>query len=88
MDLPHITSLAFLPASSASQPSASNIQGEGEEERLPLRVLAGTAKHKLWLYDLMIGKRPQMDIAWNETRITALAPEPSGALGFYRCLSC
>ena len=42
------------------------------------QVLAGTAQHKLWLYDLKVGRRPQMDIAWGEAKITALAPEPDG----------
>ncbi|KAJ9515471.1 hypothetical protein QJQ45_016462 [Haematococcus lacustris] len=41
-------------------------------------VLAGTVKHKLWLYDLRAGKRPQLDLSWGEARITALAAQADG----------
>ncbi len=37
------------------------------------------AQHKLWLYDLRAGKRPQLDLAWGDARITGLAAEPGGA---------
>ena len=74
MDLPHITALAFLPLAAASSAGIAT----ATQELPPLRVLAGTAQHKLYLYDLSVGKRPQMDLSWGETKITALAPEPGG----------
>lgn len=77
VDLPHITAIAFLP-SAATSCSAATATAAAPQELPPLRVLAGTAQHKLWLYELSIGKRPQMDLAWGETKITALAPEPGG----------
>lgn len=39
-------------------------------------MLVGTHKHKVRLYDPAAGKRPQMDLSFGETRITAIAPEP------------
>jgi len=42
------------------------------------RVVVGTGHHKLRLYDVTVGKRPQMDVSFGEARITALAPEPDG----------
>lgn len=65
VDLPHGTAVAYVPG-----PSGSGAAGQ--------LVLVGTAKHKLWLYDTRVGKRPQMDLAWGESRVTALAPEADG----------
>ena len=88
VDMPHITALAFLPQRTTGRVSlpqsglagAAPAQGVASPTGppLPLKVLAGTAKHKLWLYDLAVGKRPQMELSWGETKITALVPEPSG----------
>lgn len=39
-------------------------------------MLVGTHKHKIRLYDPVAGKRPQMDLSFGDTRITAIAPEP------------
>ena len=93
MDLPNITALAFIPSPSGptgpAAAAAAGAQGPGDESDgpPPLKVLAGTAQHKLWLYDLKIGKRPQMDLAWGEAKITALAPEPDGEhLGLHSAL--
>ncbi len=77
VDLPHVTAVAFLPAAAAAPPGPAGAEPE-EAGPPPLRLLAGTAKHKLWLYDLAAGKRPQLEVAWGETRVTALAPEPDG----------
>jgi hypothetical protein len=45
-----------------------------------LCCMCGTVlvQHKLWLYDMRAGRRPQLDLSWGEARITALAPEQSG----------
>ena len=77
VDLPNITALAFIPSPSLL-PDAPSGPPEGADGPPPLKVLAGTAQHKLWLYDLKAGRRPQMDLAWGEAKITALAPEPDG----------
>ena len=37
----------------------------------------GQGKHKLRVYDTKC-RRPVLQLAWGEARITALAPEPSG----------
>ena len=41
------------------------------------QVVVGKGKHKLQLYDTK-RRRPVLQLAWGEARITALAPEPSG----------
>ncbi len=53
----------------------------------PVQVLAGTAKHKVRLYDIRHGRRPVLDISFGDTRITALAPEANGVLSI-PVLSC
>lgn len=42
------------------------------------KVLCGTGYHKFRLYDTTVGKRPQLDVSFGETRITAVAPEADG----------
>jgi hypothetical protein len=42
-------------------------------------LLAGTVKHKLWLYDVRAGQRPQADVSWGSTRITCLTPQHDGS---------
>jgi len=64
VDKPHNTAIAFLTKS-------SNADDDGRQH-----VLVGTHKHKVRLYDPAAGKRPQMDLSFGETRITAIAPEP------------
>ena len=41
------------------------------------RILVGTDKHKLKLYDIA-QRRPKLVVEFGEARITALAPETSG----------
>ncbi|KAG1673183.1 hypothetical protein FOA52_015294 [Chlamydomonas sp. UWO 241] len=68
-------------AASNTRPAASGGEGAGEgaEGEVPrLRILAGTVKHKLWLYDTGVGKRPQLELAWGEARVTALAAQGPG----------
>ncbi len=43
-----------------------------------MRVIVACAQHKLWLYDIRAGQRPQLDLSWGDARITSLAAEPSG----------
>ena len=66
-------------------------RGDGQEkaqeevsQQLPQqRVLVGTGKHKLYLYDPRVGKRPQLEVSWGEARVTALAAQEDGEqLGF------
>lgn len=42
------------------------------------KIIVGTGHHKLRMYDTTVGKRPQLDIPFGETRITALALESDG----------
>ncbi|GFR50564.1 hypothetical protein Agub_g12838 [Astrephomene gubernaculifera] len=51
----------------------SYIPGQGDQQ-----ILVGTAKHKLWLYDMRAGRKPQAEVVWGEGRITALLPQPDG----------
>ena len=43
------------------------------------KIVIGTGLHKFRLYDESVGKRPQIDIAFGEARITAVAPEADGS---------
>ncbi|GAX76123.1 hypothetical protein CEUSTIGMA_g3566.t1 [Chlamydomonas eustigma] len=82
VDLPHITAITFLPShtrNSAISTAQETGPTSGTEPSAPLlKVLAGTARHKLWLYDLVKGRRPQLELIWGESKITALKPESSG----------
>lgn len=40
----------------------------------PYQVLVGTVKHKLLMYDIRVGQRPQMKVDWGEFRVTCLQP--------------
>ena len=73
MDKPWNTALAFLPDAARAAAASSN-SGSGSGNVL----LVGTGYHKLRLYDVRAGKRPQAELAFGEARITALAPEPYG----------
>ncbi|MEW5311265.1 MAG: hypothetical protein WDW38_002996 [Sanguina aurantia] len=69
-DLAHITALAFLPTPAPTSPEEPLTDAR--------RVLVGTAKHKLWLYDTAAGKRPQLEVSWGECRITSVVAELDG----------
>ncbi|MEW5300156.1 MAG: hypothetical protein WDW36_003107 [Sanguina aurantia] len=70
-DLAHITALAFLPTPAPTSPEEPLTDAR--------RVLVGTAKHKLWLYDTAAGKRPQLEVSWGECRITSVVAELDGS---------
>jgi len=87
VDLPHITALAFLPpdlkpdqaAAARGSASVSEAAAGGDDGKaLALTLIAGTAKHKLWLYKTAVGRRPQLDIAWGKARVTALSAASPG----------
>ena len=64
-------------ASTASK--ASNVSKDGDEKDAsppPLTLVSGTASHKVYVYELAAGRRPQLDLPFGETRVTALAPDP------------
>ncbi|BDA43611.1 probable WD repeat-containing protein 74 at C-terminar half [Coccomyxa sp. Obi] len=42
------------------------------------KVLVGTGKSKLRLYDIKHGRRPVLDLTFGQSRITSLAAEPDG----------
>ncbi|KAG2494266.1 hypothetical protein HYH03_007621 [Edaphochlamys debaryana] len=72
-------------AGKAGKPSRSGLQDlahvtavsyvPGKDDQV---ILVGTAKHKLWLYDMRAGRKPQAEVVWGEGRITALLPEQDG----------
>ncbi|GLC50632.1 hypothetical protein PLESTB_000401400 [Pleodorina starrii] len=74
-------------AGKAGKPSRSGLQDlahvtavsyvPGRDDQL---VLVGTAKHKLWLYDMRAGRKPQSEVVWSDGRITALLPQADGSL--------
>ena len=72
VDKPWNTALAFLPDAAREAPAAAGSSDSGSGNVL----LVGTGYHKLRLYDVRAGKRPQAELAFGEARITALAPEP------------
>ncbi len=90
VDPANVTAVTFIPEASTSgaeagggaQASSAQPQEgaqEGGDPPLPQqRVLVGTAKHKLYLYDPRVGKRPQLDVSWGEARVTALAAPEDG----------
>lgn len=88
LDKPWVTAVALLPSAgssragsigSTSSAGATAAGGGGEGVAAPaVHVVTGTAHHKLKLYDLRAGRRPQLAVEWGEARITALAPEPTG----------
>lgn len=43
-----------------------------------VQVVVGIASHKVLVYDTAMGRRPQLEVAWGDTRITSLAPQPGG----------
>ncbi|PNW70411.1 hypothetical protein CHLRE_17g718650v5 [Chlamydomonas reinhardtii] len=73
-------------AGKAGKPSRSGLQDlahvtavafvPGQDDK---QVLVGTAKHKLWLYDMRAGRKPQAELVWGEGRITTLQPQPDGS---------
>ena len=42
-------------------------------------VVVGLRKHALHVYDMRAGKRPAFCVDWEDSAVTALAPEASGA---------
>lgn len=48
--------------------------------RMPVSCAHTHPQHKLWMYDLRVGKRPQVDMEWGDARVTALAADPDGRL--------
>ncbi|GAB4816703.1 hypothetical protein N2152v2_003749 [Parachlorella kessleri] len=79
VDKPWNTALAFLPdvARGAAPTAAGSSQGSSDSGSGNV-LLVGTGYHKLRLYDVRAGKRPQAELAFGDARITALAPEPDG----------
>ena len=51
------------------------------------RIVAGTGHYKLRLYDLDHGRRPKLEVTWDEARVTAVCPAPDGKVraGVLRC---
>lgn len=52
-------------------------------------VVAGTAKHRLLMYDQRAGRRPQLEQEWGDSKVTAATAQ--GTLGCrceVLCVSC
>lgn len=88
VDKVNCTSLAFLPGPALlslhkeNEPSIKKKEIVAVEDKNaptlpPLTLISGTAGHKLYVYQPAIGRRPQVDLPYGETRVTALLPDPS-----------
>ncbi|WIA20130.1 hypothetical protein OEZ85_005980 [Tetradesmus obliquus] len=85
VDKPFTTAVAFLPGSSSSSDSgakqaaaAAAADEDAGDAAVKLRFVAGSAASKVYVYDTAAGRRPQKEVIFGETRITALAPERDG----------
>ncbi|WIA40417.1 hypothetical protein OEZ86_013774 [Tetradesmus obliquus] len=84
VDKPFTTAVAFLPGSSSSsdsgakQAAAAAADEDAGDAAVKLRFVAGSAASKVYVYDTAAGRRPQKEVVFGETRITALAPERDG----------
>ncbi|KAF8063103.1 WDR74 [Scenedesmus sp. PABB004] len=78
VDRAFTTALACLPAAPGAA-AAAEAGGGGAAPAPALRFVAGNASSKVHVYDTAAGRRPQLEVTFGETRVTALAPEPSGA---------
>lgn len=85
VDKPFTTAVAFLPSSSSvskdgetNQPLIAAADGEDEAAAVSVRFVAGSVSSKLHVYDTAAGRRPQSEVVFGETRITAVAPERDG----------
>jgi hypothetical protein len=86
VDKPFTTAVAFLPDSSSSDSSAEHAAAAADEDAgdeaaaaaVKLRFVAGSASSKVHVYDTAAGRRPQKEVVFGETRVTALAPEHDG----------
>jgi hypothetical protein len=78
VDLAHVTAATFV----RSWPGKSSRGGGGGEPAAPLvgrRIMVvGNTSHKLLLYDTAAGRRPQLEVAWRDARITALVADDAG----------
>ncbi|KAI8473720.1 MAG: quinon protein alcohol dehydrogenase-like superfamily [Monoraphidium minutum] len=79
VDLAHVTAAAFV----GGYPQRSGGGGGGGSEAAACPagrhvVVVGNAAHKLLLYDTAAGRRPQLEVAWRDARITALAADDAG----------
>ncbi|EFN57603.1 hypothetical protein CHLNCDRAFT_143321 [Chlorella variabilis] len=70
VDRPWNTAIVFLPPLASTDSSGGSDGGPGD------RLLVGTGYQKVRLYDKAKGKRPQMELAWGEGRVTCMALEP------------
>jgi ribosome biogenesis protein NSA1 len=69
------------PAAAAAAEATGN--GAGGETAPPTaavarRFVCGSVSSKLHVYDTAVGRRPQLEVAFGETRVTSLAPEDNG----------
>eukprot|EP00882_Tetradesmus_deserticola_P032930 GHRQ01037573.1.p1 GENE.GHRQ01037573.1~~GHRQ01037573.1.p1 ORF type:complete len:203 (+),score=65.98 GHRQ01037573.1:206-814(+) len=90
VDKAFTTAVALLPDVSISSSSngdtsaeprtvAAADKGAGDAAAaLKLRFVAGSASSKVSVYDTAAGRRPQQEVVFGETRVTALAPEADG----------
>jgi hypothetical protein len=98
VDKPFTTAVAFLPDSSSSssdgastQQTAAAVADEEAEDAaaaVKLHFVAGSASSKVAVYDTAAGRRPQKEVVFGETRVTALAPEQDGECFSVLLVSC
>eukprot|EP00879_Flechtneria_rotunda_P007785 GHRR01008158.1.p1 GENE.GHRR01008158.1~~GHRR01008158.1.p1 ORF type:complete len:490 (+),score=230.32 GHRR01008158.1:252-1721(+) len=90
VDKPFTTALALLSVSNSScsgnqdnrqQVAAAAPAGDGDSDggeqdaKLAVRFIAGSVFGKLHVYDTAAGRRPQSEVIFGATRVTALAPQ-------------
>jgi hypothetical protein len=84
VDKPHVTAAAFLPQSQEGDTAENAAAAEGQEpaaaavEACATRFVVGVAQGKALMYDISVGRRPQATVAFGDTKVTGVVPEPSG----------
>ena len=94
VDKPHVTAAAFLPVDeeqstaeneeAAAETGSGGAAAEGPDttaaavEAGARRFVVGIAQGKALLYDITVGKRPQATVAFGDTKVTSVVPEPAG----------
>lgn len=89
VDLAYVTAATFV--SNYTKRKTDSTGGEGGCSVGRRIVVVGNTSHKLLLYDTSAGRRPQLEVAWRDARITALEADDAGGqsirLGLLRDLA-
>ncbi|GBF99536.1 hypothetical protein Rsub_12342 [Raphidocelis subcapitata] len=72
VDHPYVTAAAFLSDWAGRGGSDGEVGACSMGRRV---VVVGNTSHKLLIYDTAAGRRPQLEVAWRDARITALVAD-------------